>query len=337
MTGLGLQRFQRHAVLTQPGQARVAQLVTRPVGQPCPGASYGDDLVEAVGRQRPAPVLPLQHDEHPIRRSTRRPLGIHVGRNGREERRRQRDQPLMAALAVSDEHPPLTQPEILEAQPEHFAATQPAQHHRLHHRPIPCGAQRRHQRGHLDRLQDARQATHRTHQRLPAPITTTPPRRQTARHRVRLHPGITAGDQIAVERRHRSQPPTDRRYRQPRPAVGDPRHVLRASPSPLLSCDEPEHILRPHIDRVLPDHSEERLQVVGIRAHRVRPRPTGGEPQKVIDQPMTEKEHLTLIAAPCNTTNLRQPDHGKPPRSSSARRRLPGRSAQLVDHPYKCR
>src|SRR5215203_5011944 len=52
---------------------------------------------------------------------------------------------------------------------------------------------------------------------------------------------------------------------------------------------------------------------------------------------MTDDIHVADITVPDDSTNLRQPDHDDPPRSSSPRGRLPGRSAQLVDHPYKRR
>ena len=63
--------------------------------------------------------------------------------------------------------------------------------------------------------------------------------------------------------------------------------------------------MRSDIDRVLADDREERLQVMRIGTHRVRPRPTAGEPQELIDQPMTDDKHIALIAVPDDTTNLR--------------------------------
>src|SRR6476661_7905820 len=51
----------------------------------------------------------------------------------------------MAALAVGDEQPLLARMHITQSQPEHLAASQPAQQHRLHHRPVPMGAQRPYQ------------------------------------------------------------------------------------------------------------------------------------------------------------------------------------------------
>ena len=141
----------------------------------------------------------------------------------------------MAALAVGDEHPPLAETQVLEPQPEHLAAAQPTQQHRLHDRPVPLGAQRRHQRLDLGRLQDPRQSAHPAHQRhhTPPAAMAALARRQPTRHRVR-HADIAADDEIAVEARHRSQASLDRRRRQPRAAIGDPHHVLRARRGPLL-------------------------------------------------------------------------------------------------------
>ena len=63
----------------------------------------------------------------------------------------------MAALALVDEHSPLTQMQILEPKTEHLTAAQTAEDHRLHHGPIAVGAQRGHQRGELFGFEDARQ------------------------------------------------------------------------------------------------------------------------------------------------------------------------------------
>src|SRR5258708_1994600 len=54
-----------------------------------------------------------------------------------------------------------------------------------------------------------------------------------------------------------------------------------------------------------------------VGTHRVRPRSTAGELQEVIDQAMTDDIDLASITLPDDTTNLRQPDHDDPPRSSS--------------------
>ena len=79
----------------------------------------------------------------------------------------------MSALAVCNEDPPLTETQILEPEPEHLAAPQTAQQHRLGHGPVPLGAQRRHERLDLAEIQDPRQAPHTTHKRC-ATFTSVP-------------------------------------------------------------------------------------------------------------------------------------------------------------------
>ena len=188
-----------------------------PMRQAGPSPGAGDDLVQPLDRQRLAPAGTLQHHEQPIRRRASRPLVVHVGGHGGEEAGRHRHQPLMAALALGNEHPPLTQAQILKSQAEHLAPAQPAQRHRLHHGPVPIRAQRPHQRGHLLGIQNARQPAHRAQQRLAPQLPPRTPGRQTPRDRVRLHPHITADDQIPIQRRDRRQTPADRRRRQPEP------------------------------------------------------------------------------------------------------------------------
>ena len=73
----------------------------------------------------------------------------------------------MSALAVGNEDPPLTETQILEPEPEHLAAPQTAQQHRLGHGPVPLGAQRRHERLDLVEIQDPRQSPHTTHKGAP--------------------------------------------------------------------------------------------------------------------------------------------------------------------------
>ena len=251
---------------------------------------------------------------------------------------RHRHQPLMAALALGDEHPPLAQTQILEAQPEHLAAAQTAQHHRLHHGPVPLGAQRRHQRGQLVGIQDARQSAHRPHQRLaPQLPSVRDASAAPAGTGLVVHPDIAAGDQIAIERRHRGQPTADRRRRQPRAC-----HRRSAPPSPrpagpALRGHEPHHVRRRDLDRLLGDDREERLQIMRVGPHRVRPGPASGELQELIDQPMTNDVHRSpppsrAIRRTCGDQTMRILLVRAPPERSS-----PGGSAQVVDHPYKCR
>jgi hypothetical protein len=186
-------------------------------------------------------------------------------------------------------------------------------------------------------LEDARQPPHRPHQRLAPSVTSMPTRRQTAGHRVDVDPGVAAGDQIPIEGRHRSQPTPNGGARQPRAPVGDPHHVLGAHPSTALRVHETEHVHGAHLGRVLGDNSEERLQVVGVGAHRVGTRPTGSEQQELIDQSMADDIDISAVTLASDAANLRRPDHGNLLVRTPPEERFPGRSAQVVDHPYKCR
>ena len=55
----------------------------------------------------------------------------------------------MAALAVGHEHLVLARAQILEPQPQHLTAPQPAEEHGLDHGPVPVPAQHVHERVHL--------------------------------------------------------------------------------------------------------------------------------------------------------------------------------------------
>jgi hypothetical protein len=115
-----------------------------------------------------------------------------------KNRARDRHDPLMTALAVSDEHSAFGDPQVLQPQPEDLAAAQPAEHHRGHHRPIPMGAQRGEQRINLARFEDPRQRPPGADQRHALAWTLPlPPGRQTPRHRI--HRDVATGIQIAEQ------------------------------------------------------------------------------------------------------------------------------------------
>jgi len=286
----------------------VAQLVAGPVRETSPRSGVREHLVETLRRQRVAAGGSLQRHEHPVRRRGRRALAVDVAGDRREERLRHRHQPLTAALALRDGHPPLAQPEILEPQAEHLATAQPAQQHRLDDGPIAFGAKRRHQRLDLRRLQDARQPANPSHQRHHAALAAMSalPSRQASRHGVDRH--VAAGDEIAIEARHRRQPPLDRRRRQPRSAVGDAHDLLRARPGPLLSSHEVQDVPRRHLRRRLAHHGEERLQIMRIRPHRARPGPPESELQELVDLVVTDTPRPVAIGAH-HTPERRGPHH----------------------------
>ena len=71
----------------------------------------------------------------------------------------------MAALALPDQDPPFAESEIFEAQAEHLAAPQTAEHHGLGHGAVPFCAQRTHERVDLVGVEDPGQTAHTAHQR----------------------------------------------------------------------------------------------------------------------------------------------------------------------------
>ena len=92
MTGLSLDRFQRHPRFAQPGQAGVAQLMTGRVFEPGAGLRAPHDLFETIDAQRPATPGAFQHDEQLVARRVGRPFDTQIVRHTREELCRQRHQ-----------------------------------------------------------------------------------------------------------------------------------------------------------------------------------------------------------------------------------------------------
>jgi hypothetical protein len=108
------------------GQAGVAQLMAGRLGQPGPGSGAVENLVQAGRRQRLAPPRALQHHEQAVGAGVGRPFDVQIGRRRGEEPAKHRDQPLMAALALGNEHPPGRHLQVFPTQPKHLAAAQPA-------------------------------------------------------------------------------------------------------------------------------------------------------------------------------------------------------------------
>ena len=124
----------------------MAQLVAGRTGQPGPAAGAVQDLIQPVSGQRHAAARALEHHEHLVRARISRALSVEIGADLGEEPRRDRDQPLVAALALGDEDASFPEPQVTHPQPEDLAAAQSAQHHRRDHGPVPVRAQRRGQR-----------------------------------------------------------------------------------------------------------------------------------------------------------------------------------------------
>ena len=167
----------------------------------------------------------------------------------------------MAALAIGDEHPPVRRLQILEPQPDHLAATQPAEHHRFEHRPVTPPANRPQQRDHVGRVEHLRQRPRRADQRRPRrlPARTGATCRHPTRHRVRRP--ITAQHEIVEQPRHHRQPAPDRRA-PPAPTSPSARRTTRPSPAPrrcaVMNSNTSAGVT---VDRVLVDHREEHPQI----------------------------------------------------------------------------
>jgi hypothetical protein len=85
VSGLGLDRLQRHAGLAQPGETGVPQLMTGQVRDPGAPARACDDLVQPGRAQQLTPPRALEHDEQPIRRRPGWSLEVKVGGQVGEE------------------------------------------------------------------------------------------------------------------------------------------------------------------------------------------------------------------------------------------------------------
>ena len=251
MTGLGLRRLQRHAVLPQPGESRCDAAGGTSTAETGPRRGGADDLIQPVGRQRPAPPRVLSTPRTPDR--WRRRAGVRCQYAATEAKnRRHRHLALMTALAIGDEHPPLTDLQILQAhsQAPHTDATRPTPSPR----PSPGPGSVRNAPSSASPppgCQDPRQRARRAHQRHSPPIAATAPR-SAGRHEApdSSPPDITTGEQIPVE----PDTATSRR-RTVRADSPDPPSEIRARsphrPTRLLRGHEPRTRPSPdHLDRV---------------------------------------------------------------------------------------
>ena len=72
----------------------------------------------------------FQDDEHRVSRCPGGTLAVEVSGQGGEEPARDRDDPLMAALALGDEEPPVGELNVTQPQAGHLAAAQAAKQQR---------------------------------------------------------------------------------------------------------------------------------------------------------------------------------------------------------------
>src|SRR6478752_4271860 len=100
--------------------------------------------------------------------------------------------------------------------------------------------------------------------------------------------GVLPGLQVSEERGHAGQPASDGSRGQPGLAILQPHYTGPAGRS-LLS-QERKHVRPPNVDRLLTDHREEHLQVIGGRPQRVRTCPGRHERQIVVQQRMAQTD-----------------------------------------------
>ena len=214
----------------------------------------------------------------------------------------------MPALTFGDEKPSLAWVHVTEPQPEHLAATQPAEQHGLHHGPVPVRAQGGHERVDLVRGQDPRQRPRPADQRHTglSPIT-GPARGHPPRHRVTRHPAIPASHQVVEQAADAGQPPGDGPSRQSRFAVLQPHNPLTQTRF-TLRLDKDENIGRRHIRRILRHDREEHLQIERRRQPRVRATAGTDKLQIVVDHRMTQPQGRNL-RSPIDTDQARTPRH----------------------------
>ena len=156
MTSLGLECFEGHPGFSESRETGVSKLVTRRMIQSSALASSGHDLIETLRAERSAAAGSFQHHEHERRVRVGRSLIIEIALEHFEEARRDRHDPLMTALAVSDKQSSIGPTDVLESQAEDFAAAQPGQEHRIDHRPVPIFPERVDQLDHVVVITDLR-------------------------------------------------------------------------------------------------------------------------------------------------------------------------------------
>src|SRR6266487_1855054 len=110
MPCLGLDRLNCHAGFAKAGEAGVTQLVAGQPLQTCSGSSTGDDLIEPSGAEWLTSASALEHHKHAVGCRRARTLGLQISRQRGEKPGRDRDDPLMASLALGDNQPALANP-----------------------------------------------------------------------------------------------------------------------------------------------------------------------------------------------------------------------------------
>ncbi len=136
VTGQHLNGLDGHARLLQPGEAGVAELVAGPMHQSGPGPGGAEHLVQTFGGESLPVSWTFEDNEQAVGGGVRWSFPVEVVGHRGEEGRRDGDQSLVAAFAVSDEQLLLADPEILQPQTQHLASAQAPEQHGQGHGPV---------------------------------------------------------------------------------------------------------------------------------------------------------------------------------------------------------
>jgi hypothetical protein len=122
VSGLGLDRLELHAGLTEPGEAGVAELMAGGPLQSDALARGAQDRVDPISGERLAPGWALEGHEDPVCVRVPRSFAAEVVADRGEQRVGDRDHALVAALALSDEQRPFRDLDVGEGEAEDLAA-----------------------------------------------------------------------------------------------------------------------------------------------------------------------------------------------------------------------
>ena len=285
MAGLGLDRLEGHPGFSEPGETGMSKLMARGPLEAGPISCGAHDHIDAVDAEPLSSSRTLQGHEDPIARTVRRSLFAQVVTECGKECVRDRGDPLVATLALGNEQRPLGHRDISESQAQHLTTPQAAENHGQDHGPVPLRPQRPEQSIDLRRCEDLGQRTRDAHQRHDGRAAPSTAGGESPRDWVRPHRCVGPSDQIRVEARHRRQPSRDRPGGKSRLAVTHPDHPAIA---PLMG-QELEDVGRHHLDRLLVDHAEERLEVEGDCPQAVGPQASGHELQIAVQDRMAKE------------------------------------------------
>ena len=216
----------------------------------------------------------------------------------------------MAALSLRDEDPPLPGVDVAERQSQHLAAAQATEHHRLDHSSVPAGAQGGEEGIDLAGREHPGQGTGSANEYHPSLALggTWTAGRQPPGNRVCGDAGVTPDQEVRVQAREAGQASGDGAGCQPCFTVLET-HDLGPAPGRALLLQEREHIRRGDRRRLLGDHREEDLEVVGNGEPGVGPGTCADKGEVVVEQRVAELDRGTASSV-SGADETGRPGHG---------------------------